>query len=443
MQGPAFVCSTCASGNYIFDIGGQCIKLEGCLSITKQGTCTQCGNGFFLYQGSCTACDASCASCYDSSFCVSCSSGYYNGSDIDRSLCQSCSAGCTACSSASACTSCASTYRLSAGACIACSANCLACTAGACTTCDSLSGLISSSCYLCTDLTKQGSTGCTACTSNGVRIQCTACSAGYFLNAATQACVACSAQYANSILCNSSAPLQCSNDNSATLTSRYYLVNSLCVANTNNCKDMLDSSGKCSSCYFTSATGYYSLSASNVCVLCSVPGCLTYSSACQCLSCQNGYQFINNQCIACQNLHCYQCQASVSSCQSCAPSYGRLSSACLLCQPSNCANCDGDNTACAVCNTGFYLSGGLCYNCQNNCLSCISNTQCTSCAAGYYLQSNGRCKVLPSNCIQIDTTTLSSNVGSCKRCSYGYILLAGSCYPCSSSLFNVFNTLYS
>ena len=62
---------------------------------------------------------------------------------------------------------------------------------------------------------------------------------------------------------------------------------------------------------------------------------------------------------------------------------------------------------------------------------------CTTCSVGYFLQSNGRCKQLPSNCIDIDTTTLDSAVGSCKRCSYGYMLLDGNCYPCSNSLFNV------
>lgn len=417
--------------------------MQGCLAITTQGSCTSCASSYFLYQGTCSSCDASCATCYDSSYCLTCNSGYYNGSNVDRSLCQACSVGCLACSSSSTCTSCGSGYRLSAGSCLACTSNCQTCSAAACTTCNSLSGLISNLCYLCTDTSKQGSTGCLTCNSNNVRIQCTSCSSGYYLNSGTQACVACSATYPNSILCNSTNAIQCSSDSSATLTSRYYLVSNLCVANANKCKDMLDSTGKCSSCYFTAATGYYSLSASNVCVLCNVAGCASYSTTCQCLSCQNGYQFINNQCIQCQNLHCYQCQASISSCQSCAPSYGRLSSACLLCQPANCYNCDGDNTQCATCNTGYYLSGGQCYSCQSNCVTCTSSTICTSCVAGTFLQANGRCKTLPTNCLQIDNTTLSSNVGSCKRCSYGYILLSGNCYPCSSSLFNVNIIIFS
>jgi hypothetical protein len=438
VKGPAFVCSTCQAGPYVFQIGGQCINMQGCLAITTQGACTQCTSSFFLNQGSCVGCDPSCATCNDLSLCLTCATGYYNATNVDYSMCQACSLGCQACTSSTVCTSCGSGYRLATGSCTACSSSCLACSATVCTTCNQLSGLISGICYLCTDTSKQGSAGCLTCTSNGVRIQCTSCSPGYYLNTGTQACVACSLTFPNSILCTATTVLQCSNDNSATLTSRYLLVSNQCVANTNKCKDMLDSTGKCSSCYFTS-NGYYSLSGAGVCSLCNVAGCATYSSACQCLSCQNGYQYINNQCIQCQNLHCYQCQASISSCQSCAPAYGRLSSACLLCQPANCNNCDGDNTVCTQCNTGYYLSNGQCYQCQTNCLTCTSNVLCSSCAANNFLQANGRCKALPANCIQIDNSTLASNIGSCKRCSYGYILISGNCYPCSSSLFNVSN----
>jgi len=287
--------------------------LQGCTSITAQGVCSQCITGYFLNQGKCTVCDNSCASCFDSSLCLTCKAGYFNETNTDYSLCQACSAGCISCTSLASCTTCAQSYRISAGSCIVCSSYCLVCTAAGCTTCNALSGLISLVCYLCVDTTKQGSIGCLTCTSTVTRIVCSSCAPGYFLNIATGACVQCSVQYANSILCNSSTPTQCSNDNAAILTSRYYLVSNLCVANTNNCKDMRDSTGKCSSCYFTSGA-YYTLSATNICTICNVAGCLTYSTTCQCQSCQNGYQYINNQCIGCQNLHCYKCQASISSC---------------------------------------------------------------------------------------------------------------------------------
>lgn len=437
VQGPAFVCSSCQSGIYVYQIGGQCLNIVGCVSLTQQGACTKCASGYYLSQGVCQACDPSCATCYHSSLCLTCNPAYYNGTDVGYSLCQSCSLGCISCTTGVTCVTCGQYYRISAGSCISCTSNCQTCTSLVCTQCNTaLSGLISGVCYLCTDISVQGSLGCTTCTSNGVRILCSVCSNGYYLNSVTQKCVVCST--AHSTLCNATNVIQCQNDNNAIINTRYYLVNNLCVLNTNNCRDMLDSTGKCSSCYFTSTVGYYSLN-SGVCTLCNVAGCSSYSTSCQCLSCQSGYQYINNQCIACQNLHCSQCQASISSCQYCLAAYGRLSSACVLCQPANCNNCDGDNTVCSVCNTGYYLSGGNCYSCQSNCLTCLSKSVCSTCVVGTFLQSNGRCKTLPLYCLAIDNTTLGSNVGSCKRCLYGYILIQGNCYPCSSSLFNVKN----
>lgn len=350
--------------------------------------------------------------------------------------------GCSACASGGTCSACNSGYRLNGGSCTACGANCDQCGAGSCITCSSGAVMISGACYVCTDLTQQGSTGCTSCTSSGTRVECSACAAGYYLDPATKACATCASKFVNSVLCNYDKPLQCSNDADPTLTSRYYLINNQCVQNTNRCKDMANAAGQCSSCYFSALEGYYSL-LSGACTLCNVVGCASYSTTCQCLSCQNGYQFINNQCIACQSLHCNRCQTSVTACETCAVAYGRLSSACQLCQPANCNNCDGDSSVCAQCNTGFYLSGGQCYNCQANCDSCLSSTQCNVCANGYYRQTNGRCKALPSNCVSIDNATLNSNVGACKRCRYGYILLDGNCYPCGLSLFNVILWLLS
>ena len=442
VKGPGFVCSSCPAGNYIFQQGGQCLKVDGCLDLSLQGVCLSCATGFYLNQGLCSACDTSCATCHDSSVCLTCASGYFNGTNVNQALCQACSMGCSTCSAASTCTACAPTYRLNGVVCTSCAVNCATCTAAACSTCSSGAVLVGVGCYLCTDISQQGSAGCTSCVSSGSRVECSACSAGYYLDPSVKKCFTCHSKFPNSVLCTFYAPLQCSNDAHATLTSRYYLVSGQCVANSNNCKDMANSAGQCSLCYFTAATGYYSLQ-SGVCVLCNVVGCKTYSSTCQCLSCNNGYQFINNQCNACQTLHCTTCQALVTACQTCNVAYGRLSSACQLCTPANCYNCDGDNTVCAVCNQGYYLNSGKCYSCQANCQSCTSNTICTACNTGYYLQTNGRCKVLPSNCLDIDTTTLSSTVGACKRCSYGYILLDGNCYPCGLTLFNVKHVLFS
>ena len=296
--------------------------MDGCTTLTTQGVCSSCATGFYLSQGLCATCDASCATCQDSSVCLTCAAGYFNGTNVNHALCQACSTGCSTCSDASTCTACSATYRLNVAACTSCTANCDVCTASACTTCSAGAVLVGVTCHVCTDTTQQGSIGCTTCTTTGTRIECTVCAAGYYLDPATKACATCSSKFPNSILCTFDAPLQCSNDAHATLTSRFYLVGNQCVANTNNCKDMLDNTGACSVCYFTQAEGYYSL-IGGVCTLCNVAGCLTYSSTCQCLSCNSGFQFINNQCNSCQSLHCSVCQASVTACQSCDVAYGR------------------------------------------------------------------------------------------------------------------------
>jgi hypothetical protein len=132
----------------------------------------------------------------------------------------------------------------------------------------------------------------------------------------------------------------------------------------------------------------------------------------------------------------------VQSCEACASGYGLLSSACILCTNSNCQNCDGDYTECSICNNGYYLNSGSCYRCQSNCLTCSSSTSCSICAGGYYLQANGRCQLLPSNCLLVDPNYISSSVAVCKKCKYGYQVLSGNCYPCSQSLFNVINIIF-
>ena len=94
-------------------------------------------------------------------------------------------------------------------------------------------------------------------------------------------------------------------------------------------------------------------------------------------------------------------------------------------------NCDGDKDYCALCEDGYYLADGVCYSCQGSCLKCTASTTCTKCSGTHYLLDNGRCKTLPSNCVEVDED------GECTKCEYGYRILFGSCFECSSSLFNV------
>ena len=96
-----------------------------------------------------------------------------------------------------------------------------------------------------------------------------------------------------------------------------------------------------------------------------------------------------------------------------------------------CLNCDGDNSYCVTCEDGYYVSDGTCYNCQSSCEKCLSSTSCTKCAATHYLLTNGRCKSLPTNCVEVDSN------GDCTKCEYGYKVMHGTCFECSSDLINV------
>ena len=231
-------------------MGGQCIKLDGCTKITDQGSCVSCASGYYLSQGACLACHMSCSTCTDASLCLTCKTAYFNGTNTHFSLCQACSLGCQTCTSVIACTACVSGYYSSAASCTACSTNCATCTASICSACITGTVLITNACYECTNIPMQGSVGCLTCQASSTRVLCTSCSAGYYLDAATSACLTCASRYVNSILCTATAVLQCSSDSHSTLASRFYLFSNVCVANTNLCKNLLDVTGKCASCYF-------------------------------------------------------------------------------------------------------------------------------------------------------------------------------------------------
>ena len=323
--------------------------MDGCSEMGTNGVCASCAAGFFKYESQCVACHASCATCADSTYCLTCQGNYFfEPTNQNFAFCTMCPAGCATCTDGSTCTSCLSGYRFASPNCVTCGAGCTSCTNSACSTCSSGYALVSGTCRSCIDTLFGGSAGCTACDGGTSTVTCTACSSGYFLG--TGFCALCSAAYSNSILCDTTKPLQCLNDLDLVLTNRYYLINDVCVNNANNCKMMADTAGKCSECYFSVTDNvFYRLDTSGACIKCNASGCATYSTDCTCQSCLPGYQFVNNQCIACQNLHCEQCANNTLSCTKCASSYGIFSTTCSLCLKSNCVNCDGDFSVCAQC----------------------------------------------------------------------------------------------
>ena len=433
VTGTQFLCSSCNNvTGYAYIRGGQCILMPGCTNLGLDGVCLGCANSYYLSNGQCFQCQASCSSCVDGNYCNGCAGGYYNATTGNYPLCLTCPAGCATCTSATTCQTCLASFRLSGSTCVACPASCTMCPSGTCTQCAAGFALIAGTCYACTDGTKGGSAGCTGCTSNNVAVVCVVCSSGYFLTN-SNTCASCSATFANSLSCTSTGPTQCQNDYVTPISNRYHLVGSSCIANTRNCKFM-NTDGTCSSCYFENGL-YYTLSGTGNCVLCSITGCdnskLDKAQGCVCQSCLPGYRFVNNLCIACSNLRCTACPDNPNNCTACQDTYGIFSSACAQCNLANCLNCDGDVTKCTKCADGYYLSNSNCYACQASCLKCKTNTQCLTCNALSYLQSNGLCKQLPQNCVQVYAN------GQCKLCQPGYYPIEGSCYTCQYNSYNV------
>lgn len=245
----AFVCSSCPALSNTYLLGGQCVRIAGCSSVSSDGLCYSCASGYFLKDGTCIACHASCTTCTDSTFCASCNVGYYNATNSNYGTCAQCSVGCQTCTSLTACTLCGTGFRLSTGLCVACGLNCQQCTNSACTSCAIGYALIGGSCVSCTTAANGGSAGCTACSVTTGSIICSQCSSSFYLSL-TGACVSCPSAYPNSVLCTLSRPLQCINDFVPVLASRYYLISNQCIANTNRCKVMANIYGQCSSCYF-------------------------------------------------------------------------------------------------------------------------------------------------------------------------------------------------
>ncbi len=228
--------------------GGQCLKVAGCLKLLNSGVCTSSTNGYYLTQGRCVQCDASCDTCNDNTFCLTCKQGYYNSTNVNYAFCSACPVGCQTCTSAGSCQSCVREYYLSGAACVACSANCLTCTSTGCTQCNALSTLIGTACFLCIDVSKSGTIGCLSCQTVSNLISCLTASPSYYVSNGLS--IACGLTYPNSLHCTSSGPLQCMNDYDATLTNRYHLIQNQCVSNIKSCKMMNSTTGGCSDCYF-------------------------------------------------------------------------------------------------------------------------------------------------------------------------------------------------
>lgn len=434
-EGTQLSCTDCevVANSYTFLYSGRCIVSPGCFEIDSNGFCTECFSGFYELNNLCYACDISCATCTDSTNCLTCAKGYYWGV-VNGGLCKACPAGCATCDVSSTCYGCLSGYYLLQGSCLTCPDYCSACSDGSTCTACSQGILVSSLCVLCTATTYQGSAGCVGCIASNNFVSCTVCADQYFLDS-NGVCQICADFITGAVRCtNQNTPIQCLYDYNATLTERYYLVGITCIKNIKSCRKISDIYGNCSVCY----DGY--TITGGACVQCAFTGCKSgftsvVANVCTCTACNSGYYLSGGACLACSTANCATCPGNV--CATCiVGKYLNVGS----CDPSSAGNCLTAATAltCSVCNDGFYLgSDNLCYRCQSNCLLCLGRFSCTICAFGYFLHSNGACAMMPSNCVALDVAF------GCKLCEYGYYVYNGYCIPCKVELGTVRNSLCS
>lgn len=252
-------------------------------------SCVQCAGGFYLNNGSCSACSsatAGCISCSQSGLCSMCEGGFYlNGANCSACAVQGCEL-CTALSP-SQCINCFSGYYLSGNTCQACNiSGCLDCNqANTCVSCQ-LGYFLSSpsACSLCSAVMS----GCTKCTSSSV---CTECQTLFYLSG--NSCVPCSNALAGCAFCtNATACLSCN-------------------------------------------TGYY-LNSSNLCSLCtSLAGCVLCTSMSTCTYCNSGYYLNLGTCVSCSAIsNCAQCTNS-SACTACISGYALSNGNCSVIQTSS------------------------------------------------------------------------------------------------------------
>ncbi|ELP89619.1 hypothetical protein EIN_201040 [Entamoeba invadens IP1] len=132
---------------------------------------------------------------------------------------------------------------------------------------------------------------------------------------------------------------------------------------------------------------------SNVRCSVDIPDCL-YTTNNKCIECKQNYYIYNNTCQLLNDSHC------------------------LLSNTFGCTSCE-DN---------FYLTDTQsCERCDDNCLTCISNSRkCLSCANDYFL-ANYKCETNDNLKLKCDSFSKS---GGCVICKRGYYRVVLDCYDC-------------
>ena len=162
-----------------------------------------------------------------------------------------------------------------------------------------------------------------------------------------------------------------------------------------------------------------------------VPGCLIYSSATSCKTCEEGKWPKENDCVAITAINCKE-YIDEATCKLCKSGYSKNSSN-NKCESINIDLCvegsisDSGNT-CSKCMTGSLLSADnkLCESADvnvTNCRSYASKSQCGECKPGFVLSTDGlKCDEINNLAGKNCSVGKALSVPACDLCKLGYVL---------------------
>ena len=179
--------------------------------------------------------------------------------------------------------------------------------------------------------------------------------------------------------------------------------------------------------------------------------CATCDNQTICLTCViPAFTLVNSSCLPCSDVisDCLSCTSS-STCTQCVnDTFLVVAGTCEFCNISlqNCLRCSS-TTVCLECDSTAALVGSTCLLCSTAIPGCsvCNSVGCALCLSGYGLAANGPgfycvlCSSHVSNCLQC----YQAGPMVCLICSPPYVLVSGSCLPCSGAITNCSTCLSS